>query len=128
LCLWEMLTGEVPFADPDASPMEIIMRHLREELLDPRVLQPGVSAGAAMVVRWLAAKERNARYPRCASAVADLERVLRGEEPLGPGAAVPDAPGRASDDLRALAKASTCVLPPTDARANTATSAGGPAP
>ncbi len=108
LVLWEMLTGEVPFADEKASPMEIIMRHLREELLDPRVLQPTVSPGAAMVVRWLAAKDRDARYPRCAASIADLERVLRGEPPLGPGGASTET---AISDPHALARASTHVLP-----------------
>ncbi|MGE0706740.1 MAG: serine/threonine-protein kinase [Planctomycetota bacterium] len=89
LCLWQTLCGKQPFAEDDAPMIEIIVRHLQEELCDVRLVNPRVSDGAAQVVRGLCAREPGQRYPSPAAALRDLELVLGGHQPLGPGDATP---------------------------------------
>ncbi len=87
--LYRMLTGGYPFSAD--SLQELAELHRRNELPDPRSSQPDVSAGTVGVLRGLAAKDPQARYPSARAAALDLVRVMTGQEPAGPsGAGAPD--------------------------------------
>lgn len=87
-CLWQMLTGVVPFSDDlDAKPMDVLLRHLEEDLPDPRLYRPDLSDGCAQIVRGLTARERERRYPTPLHVVRDIDLCLAGQQPLGAGAA-----------------------------------------
>lgn len=85
LCLWRALTGVVPFdEDRSSNAVQILTRHIHHDLPDVRTRAPAVSEGAAKVIAWLAARDRDDRYPSARQAVLDLNRVLAGQPPLGP--------------------------------------------
>jgi serine/threonine protein kinase len=83
IVLWEMLTGFLPLDDASISTAALIGRHVKEDVPDVRLYRP-VSDGTAQIVRGLSARKREERYPSPAAAVHDIERVQRGELPLGP--------------------------------------------
>ncbi|MBL4848373.1 MAG: serine/threonine protein kinase, partial [Planctomycetes bacterium] len=79
LCMWRMLTGLIPFnEDGGCSSLQILTKHINEDLVDVRERCPGVSDETAQFVRDLTARERDDRYPSAASALADLDRLLAG--------------------------------------------------
>src|SRR4051795_2500377 len=60
ICLYEMLTGEVPFrADTQVA---VAMQHVREPMPDVQRRRPEVSAALASVVERATAKETDNRY------------------------------------------------------------------
>jgi hypothetical protein len=74
ICLFEMLTGEVPFrADTQVA---VAMKHVREPLPDVQSLRPEISAALAAVIERATAKETENRYPTVDEMVYDLEHVL----------------------------------------------------
>jgi eukaryotic-like serine/threonine-protein kinase len=95
VCLFEMLTGEVPFrAD---SQVGVAMRHVRDPLPDVQERRPEVSAALAAVVERATSKERANRYGSAAEMVDDLERALAIE-----AARTGEANGEATTVLEAL--------------------------
>lgn len=95
LCLYEMLSGKQPFAEDGAPPIEIIVRHLKEELGDVRLVNPNVSDNAAQLVRGLCARDVYQRYANPSAALRDFILILDGHPPLGTG---DDAPASALTD------------------------------
>ncbi len=82
LCLWASLTGLVPFdEDGRTSSLQVLSRHINEDLPDVRARAPHVSEGTARVIATLSARDRDARYASAAAALEDIERVLAGERP-----------------------------------------------
>ncbi|HYH59194.1 MAG TPA: protein kinase [Thermoleophilaceae bacterium] len=74
ICLFEMLTGEVPFkAD---SQVAVAMKHVKDPLPDIRMRRPEISAALAAVVERACAKETANRYQSAHEVVADLEQAL----------------------------------------------------
>jgi serine/threonine protein kinase len=74
ICLWEMLTGDVPFkAD---SQVGVAMKHVREPLPDVQHARPEVSAVLASIVDRATRKELKNRYPTVDEMVRDLEQAL----------------------------------------------------
>lgn len=74
VCLYEMLTGEVPFkAD---SLVGVAMRHIREPLPDIRQRRPEVSANLAAVVERATSKRPHDRYQSAEQMVSELEHAL----------------------------------------------------
>jgi eukaryotic-like serine/threonine-protein kinase len=121
VCLYEMLTGEVPFrADTQVA---VAMQHVREPLPDVQRRRPEISAALAAVVERATAKETRNRYATVDAMVHDLEEVLaieaaRSGETSGeatavlrslPGETADFAPGRLRHPRRALI-ASVLVL------------------
>jgi eukaryotic-like serine/threonine-protein kinase len=121
ICLYEMLTGEVPFrADTQVA---VAMQHVREPLPDVQRRRPEISAALAAVIERATAKETRNRYATVDAMVHDLEEVLaieaaRTGETSGeatavlrslPGDTADFAPGRLRHPRRALA-ASVLVL------------------
>jgi hypothetical protein len=114
ICLYEMLTGEVPFrADTQVA---VAMQHVREPLPDVQRRRPEISAALAAVIERATAKETRNRYATADALVHDLEQVLaieaaRSGETSGeatavlrslPGDTADFAPGRLRHPRRAL--------------------------
>jgi serine/threonine-protein kinase len=99
-CLYEMLTGTVPFRG--ATPVAIAYRHVREDPTPPRQLNPDVPAALEAVCLKAMAKRPEDRYQTAAEFRADLERARAGQRV----AAGPAAVGAATAAL------ATTVLPP----------------
>ena len=74
ICLFEMLTGEVPFrADTQVA---VAMQHVRQRLPDVQHIRPEISAALASVIERATAKEVANRYATVDQMVHDLEHVL----------------------------------------------------
>jgi serine/threonine-protein kinase len=99
-CLYEMLTGTVPFRG--ATPVAIAYRHVREDPAPPRLLNPDVPPSLEAVCLKAMAKRPEDRYQTAAEFRADLVRARTGQRTT----AGPAAAGAAT------AAMATTVLPP----------------
>jgi eukaryotic-like serine/threonine-protein kinase len=98
-CLYEMLTGTVPFTG--ATPVAIAYRHVREDPTPPRMLNRDVPAPLEAVCLKAMAKLPDNRYQTAAELHDDLERFRSGQPvlatPLMNGAATTQAIPRSTD-------------------------------
>jgi serine/threonine protein kinase len=76
-CLYEMVTGQVPFTGP--TPVAIAYRHVREDPTPPRALNPDVPVSLERVCLKAMAKPPEDRYQTAVDFQRDLERVRVGE-------------------------------------------------
>jgi serine/threonine protein kinase len=76
-CLYEMLTGTVPFTG--ATPVAIAYRHVREDPTPPRMLNPDVPAPLEAITLKAMAKLPDNRYQTAAELHDDLERFRNGQ-------------------------------------------------
>src|SRR6266498_1530983 len=76
-CLYEMVTGQVPFTGP--TPVAIAYRHVREDPTPPRALNPDVPVPLERVCLKAMAKRPEDRYQTAADMQRDLNRVRVGE-------------------------------------------------
>jgi tRNA A-37 threonylcarbamoyl transferase component Bud32 len=113
-CLYEMLTGTVPFRG--ATPVAIAYRHVREDPAPPRLLNPDVPPALEAVCLKAMAKRPEDRYQTAAEFRADLARARAGQRV----AAGPAAAGAAT------AAMATAMLPPTTGYQTSAGSPGAP--
>jgi serine/threonine-protein kinase len=98
-CLYEMLTGTVPFRG--ATPVAIAYRHVREDPAAPRLLNPDIAPALEAVCLKAMAKRPEDRYQTAAELRADLQRARAGQRvAAGPAAGA------------ATAAMATTVLPP----------------
>src|SRR5436190_4539622 len=74
ICLWEMLTGDVPFKAENQ--VAVAMQHVRDPLPDVTRYRPEVSAIVASVVDRATRKELPNRYQTVDEMVHDLEQAL----------------------------------------------------
>src|SRR6266540_1182205 len=126
-CLYEMLTGQVPFTGP--TPVAIAYQHVQEDPTPPRALNPDVPVPLERVCLKAMAKRPEDRYQTAVELRADLERARTGE-PVTAG--VP----RASQQTQVIAGAGgsvadrpTTVLDrATDVRPTRAPRSGGAVP
>ena len=79
-CLYEMLTGTVPFTG--ATPVAIAYRHVREDPTPPRQLNPDVPAPLEAICLKAMAKLPDNRYQTAAEFQDDLERFRNGRPVL----------------------------------------------
>jgi predicted Ser/Thr protein kinase len=79
-CLYEMLTGTVPFTG--ATPVAIAYRHVREDPTPPRQLNPDVPAPLEAICLKAMAKLPDNRYQTAAEFQDDLERFRTGRPVL----------------------------------------------
>jgi serine/threonine protein kinase len=85
LCIWRMLTGLTPFdEDGETSSLHILSRHINEDLPDVRSRNPDVSESVSTLVTGMTARERVDRYSSAAALLAEMERILAGQAPIGP--------------------------------------------
>src|SRR6266511_3116635 len=99
--LYEMLTGRVPFSGE--SPVAIAYRHVREDPVPPRRIDPRVPPAFEAITLRAMAKNPDHRYQTAAEMRADLERALAGQ----PIAAVAAVGGIGADATQALPRALT---------------------
>src|SRR5947199_311514 len=119
ICLFEMLTGEVPFTAD--SQVGVAMKHVRDPLPDVQALRPEMSARLAAIVERSTSKERRNRYADAGEMVEDLEQALaieaaragatNGEATSVLRALPADAAAYAPARLRARPRALWLVLP-----------------
>ena len=87
--LFEMLTGQPPFKGD--SPLSIAYKHVREEPVAPRQLNPAVPAALEAVVLRAMSKDPGKRYQSAQDMRNDLVRFARGDslaaETMAAGAA-----------------------------------------
>jgi WD40 repeat protein len=76
--LFEMLTGQYPFAE--ASPSQLILKHLNDPLPDVRELRPDLPAAISAVVQKATAKDVGQRYTDARQIAADFRQALRPTE------------------------------------------------
>jgi len=70
IVLYEMVTGSVPFTGE--SQLAVAMRHLQEEVPDPRALSPTVTPELAAAISRATAKRPQDRWPDAAAFAAGL--------------------------------------------------------
>jgi eukaryotic-like serine/threonine-protein kinase len=99
-CLYEMLTGTVPFTG--ATPVAIAYRHVREDPTPPRMLNRDVPAPLEAICLKAMAKLPDNRYQTAAELHDDLERFRNGRPvlatPLLNGAAATQTIPRSTAD------------------------------
>ena len=106
VCLFEMLTGEVPFTAE--SQVGVAMKHVREPLPDVQAVRPEVSSTLAAVIERATAKETRNRYATAADMVRDLEHALQVEAARAGGT----ANGEATSILDSLPPGTADFEPP----------------
>ena len=84
--LYHMVTGSVPFKGK--SPSEVMHRHLKEPLVAPDHLNPGLSSGLAQVIEMMMAKDPADRYRNAEELLEDLALVDSGQKPRHAGGAI----------------------------------------
>ena len=76
--MYEMLTGKVPF-DAD-TPVSIALKHMQEEPLEPKQLNPAIPNGLNKVIMRAMQKEANMRYATATEMLDDLREILKNPE------------------------------------------------
>jgi eukaryotic-like serine/threonine-protein kinase len=94
--LYELLTGRVPFTGE--SPVAIAYRHVRDDPVPPRRVDPRVPAAFEAITLRAMAKDPEARYQTAVEMRADLERALAGQ----PTAAMAPAAGLGAEATQAM--------------------------
>ena len=84
--LYHMVTGSVPFKGK--SPSEVMHRHLKEQLVAPDHLNPGLSSELAQIIEMMMAKDPTDRYRNAAELLEDLELLEAGQKPRHAGGAI----------------------------------------
>jgi serine/threonine-protein kinase len=74
ITLFHLATGRVPFTGKSQG--AILVRHILEEVPDPRTLAPDLSPGTAAIVKKMTRKKREERYATPRDLVTDLEKAL----------------------------------------------------
>ncbi len=74
ITMYEMLTGEVPF-DGDTA-VAVALRHLQEEIREPRSLVPEIPYSTNQIVLRCTQKSPDRRYPNMTELIRDLRESL----------------------------------------------------
>src|ERR1700759_1663278 len=111
--LFEMFTGEVPFAAD--SQVGVAMKHVNEELPDVQQLRPELSAASALVVERATSKDPAKRYADIGEMIDDLSTALeveaaRAGSTTGEATTVLEAGPPASRKLSSRARTSWVVV------------------
>ncbi|MCC7447520.1 MAG: serine/threonine protein kinase [Anaerolineae bacterium] len=77
ICLYEMLTGKVPFDDPSA--MTVALKHLNDPPPSPRVHNPDIPEAVERIVLKVLDKDPNMRYPNGAVLADAFEEAIKGD-------------------------------------------------
>ena len=78
--LYHLVTGEPPFKGRSA--VEIMNKHLKEELVSPQDINPDLTDEITRVIERMMAKDPADRYQTPAELIRDLELVSFGREPV----------------------------------------------
>jgi serine/threonine-protein kinase len=74
ITLFHLVTGKVPFTGKSQG--AILVRHILEEVPDPRSFEPLVSEGCAAIVKKMTRKKREDRYATAKAVADDIEKLL----------------------------------------------------
>jgi len=107
--LYELLTGQLPFQA--ATPVEAMLRRLREPPIPPRCLCPGLPPALESVLMRALARNPADRYPTMQAMVDDLIRIspTAGITPSVPSSTTPGTTIRL-EHLRAATGPRLCVI------------------
>lgn len=72
--MYEMLTGELPFTGE--SPISVALKHLQENFVDPREINPKIPQSVENVILKALAKDPEARYQTAKDMYRDLDKAL----------------------------------------------------
>src|SRR6266508_3609409 len=106
-CLYEMLTGQVPFTGP--TPVAIAYRHVQDDPTPPRMLNPDVPVSLEGVCLKAMAKRPEDRYQTALEMRQDLERVRNGQ-PVSVGVPLSSQTTQAIGQQSGLADSPTTLL------------------
>jgi serine/threonine-protein kinase len=112
--LYEMVTGRPPFTGD--NPVAIAYKHVREEPVPPRRINPAIPAAFEAVVLQAMAKDRDHRYASADELRNDLLRFRHGRAVAAVPYIPPPAPARDLTMVQPAAEgaaAATTVLPQT---------------
>ncbi len=76
---YHMVTGKVPYEAKGQS--EVMKKHLHQPLVPPDHLNPQISAGTALIIETMLAKNIRDRYRNARDLIKDIDLVLAGKEP-----------------------------------------------
>jgi serine/threonine-protein kinase len=76
---YHMVTGRVPYEAKTQS--EVMQKHLRAPLVPPDHLNPQLSAGTALIIETMLAKDLRDRYRNARDLINDIDLVLAGKDP-----------------------------------------------
>lgn len=114
ICLFEMVTGQVPFAAE--NPITVAYQHVNADVPAPsslrRTIPPDVDALVATATR----RDPNLRYPDCRAFLADVRRVRRSLPPPQPLSKDSHDTLVVPDDLALAAAAGATPVPAVTAR------------
>ncbi|SHF20499.1 serine/threonine protein kinase [Caldanaerobius fijiensis DSM 17918] len=79
IVLYEMVTGRLPF--DGESPISVALKHIQEEIIQPRKLNPSIPPALNMIIMKATQKDQNARYQSAEELLTDLGRFLK--DPYG---------------------------------------------
>ncbi|HET7579613.1 MAG TPA: Stk1 family PASTA domain-containing Ser/Thr kinase [Bacillales bacterium] len=74
IVLFEMLTGELPFSG--TSPVSVALKHLQEDIPDPRELNPAIPQSVENIILKALSKDPNHRYNTVEAMRDDLKTAL----------------------------------------------------
>jgi eukaryotic-like serine/threonine-protein kinase len=77
---YHLVTGRVPFMADD--PMDVMRKHLKDELIPPDHLNTSLSSGVSEVIEVMMAKNKKDRYSSVDELLVDLKAVRDGEAPI----------------------------------------------
>jgi len=77
--LYEMVTGHPPFEGKSAA--EIMLKHIQEDIPDPRAHAPELSEGLVLMLERMMAKDRADRYQNPAQLLEDLLLIYQDRPP-----------------------------------------------
>jgi len=102
--LYHLLTGSPPYTGGTGT--EVMSKHLRDPVPNPRKANPELSPGVATIIRKTMAKKREQRYPNAKALCHDIEQALT------PGESAPTAlaPDPAATPVEAGAASTTTRL------------------
>ncbi|MBI3725281.1 serine/threonine protein kinase [bacterium] len=74
ITLFHLVTGSVPFTGNSQG--AILVRHILEEIPDPRTFRPEITAACSEIVKRMTRKRREDRYTTPGELIADIDRAL----------------------------------------------------
>jgi serine/threonine-protein kinase len=77
---YHLVTGRVPYMAED--PVEVMKKHLKEQLIPPDHINTTLSAGVSEVIEVMMAKNKTERYNNADELLVDLKAVREGEAPV----------------------------------------------
>jgi serine/threonine-protein kinase len=77
---YHLVTGRVPYMADD--PVEVMRKHLRDELVPPDHINTSLSSGISEVIEVMMAKNKQDRYSSVEELLVDLKAMRAGQTPL----------------------------------------------